>query len=132
MAATGVPILRTRVFGTVARRQIYDDAALIEVRYAPNSLLPIHAHASPLFLLTLEGEFEEIVAKRTRICRPGRLFYRPAGEEHEQRFNDGAATCLAIELPSAPGPDIRETGGRELAGVPALLAMRLYDECRRP
>jgi AraC family transcriptional regulator len=132
MAVADVAIVGTRVFGTVVRRQIYPDAALIEVRYAPHSSLPVHAHESSLFLLTLEGRFEETVARRSRICHPGRLFYRPAGEEHAQRFHDGGSACLAIDLPPVPSADVRETDGLELAGAPALLAMRLYDEFRRP
>ena len=131
--ATAVPVVKTRVFGTIARQQTFRDAGLIEIRYPPHTVLPRHAHVSPLFLLTVAGAFEETVAQRSRTCGPRRLIYRPAGEEHSQQFSSVGATCLAIELPDTRAS---ETGlaadGVELDGIHTLLAMRLYDEFRRP
>jgi AraC-like DNA-binding protein len=128
MKAADVPIVRTRTFGTIARRQEFQDATLIDLRYQPDSALPLHAHAIPLFLLTLAGTFEETVTRRVRTCRAPQLIYRPAGEPHSQRFGRIGATCLAIEL---PGDRLSEI---ECAfdGLPTLAAMRMYDEFQCP
>jgi AraC family transcriptional regulator len=128
-----VPLVRTRVFGTIARKRTFPDATLIEIRYAPRTLLPLHAHESCLFLLTLQGSFEETVGRRSRICRPRRLVYRPAGEPHSQQFAESGATCLAIELPGMRDAALEGTDDRlELGGAPTLLALRLHDEFCRP
>jgi AraC family transcriptional regulator len=129
MMARDVPRVRKRVFGTTTRLQSFPDATLVEIQYKPRAFLPMHEHASPLFLLTVAGRFQETVAHSSRLCGPKRLIYRPAGERHSQQFLEGGATCFAIEL--ADGFKYYDDGG-ELGGFPTLLAMRLYDEFLRP
>jgi AraC family transcriptional regulator len=128
-----VPILKTRAFGTIARRQEFQDATLIDIRYRPSSALPLHAHAVPLFLLTVTGTFEETVTRRIRTCRAHQLIYRPAGEPHSQRFGGTGASCFAIELPGHQPREIESAlDGVERGGIHALMAMRMYDEFRCP
>lgn len=129
MIARDVPLIRKRVFGTTTRMLSFPDATLVEIQYSSRAFLPMHEHASPMFLLTVAGGFRETVAHSSRLCGPQRLVYRPAGERHSQHFLEGGATCFAIEL--ADGFEHRDDG-REVAGFPTLLAMRLYDEFLRP
>jgi AraC family transcriptional regulator len=86
----------------------------------------MHEHASPMFLLTVAGGFRNR-CPHSRHCGPKRLIYRPAGERHSQHFFEGGATCFAIEL-----ADVEHHDDAQLAGLPTLLAMRLYDEFLRP
>ena len=82
-----------------------------------------------MYLLIVEGTFEETIGRKSRTCGSHRLLYRQAGEEHAQLFGERGATCLAIELPVEPEGN---PGGNEQRGKAALLAMRLYDEFARP
>lgn len=133
MLKSEVPVLRSRRFGSIARTLTFPDVSLIEVRYAAASVLPTHAHESSMYLLTLEGSFEERVGRRTRRCGPRRLVYRPAAEEHSQLFGPSGTICFAIELAAENDPMRESTRDRlELDGTPTFLAMRLYDEFSRP
>lgn len=123
-------LIRDRVFGTVVAQRRFAAGTLVEIRYPPDCRLPLHAHEAPLFLLVLRGGFEETCAGRRRTCLPRQLLYRPPAEPHAQHF-PGDATCLAIELPE--WQDDAAIGGRkDLSGMAALLALRLYDEFARP
>jgi AraC family transcriptional regulator len=131
--AGAVPVVRSRVFGAIDRRQSFGCATTFEIRYAPRAVLPMHAHASPLFLLTLEGSFDETVGRNERTCVARRLLYRPSGQRHAQRFHDRGARCLAIELAADQASALQYAErDREFRGEPALLAMRLYDEVSHP
>jgi AraC-like DNA-binding protein/quercetin dioxygenase-like cupin family protein len=133
MAMADVPIIRSRVFGTTSRPRVFPEATLVEIQYEPAAFLPMHAHESRIFLLTVAGSFEETFARRARICHSPQLIYRPAGERHSQRFLQAGATCFAIELSLEPAESLEGADGRlELAGRPTLFAMRLYDEFVRP
>src|ERR1700752_2514365 len=125
MSGTAVPVVRT--LGRIAGQQVFPDATLVEIHYAPHTVIPLHTHAVPLFLLIVAGAFEETVEHRYRTCTRGTLIYRPTGERHSQRFARTGAACLAVELPRmslvGTSPD-----GVAMTGVQALLACRMYDE----
>lgn len=129
----GVPVVRTRAFGSLDRRHDSAGATAFDIRYAPHTVLPVHAHEAPLFLLTLAGAFDETTGSLPRTCIAQRLQFRPAGLPHAQRFGPEGARCLAVELGAEPAAALREvTREREFRGRAALLAMRLADELDRP
>ncbi|HMF29329.1 MAG TPA: hypothetical protein VKE42_11190, partial [Candidatus Cybelea sp.] len=126
-------MIRTRVFGSVTQRRAFASATTFEIHYAPRTVLPMHAHEAPLFLLTLEGSFHETAGTCERTCVPGRMLYRPAGQRHAQRFHDAGARCLAIEFYSDLAVTLKcADRDCEFRGQAALLAMRLYDELSTP
>lgn len=120
-----------QLFGAAAGTLRVADATLLETRYAPGSRLPAHAHELPMFVFVASGSFDESFETRERTCRAGQLLYRPPGERHAQRFLKEGSACLTIEIPELDSRALRGADGRlQLAGVPALLAMRVYDEFR--
>ncbi|HUQ20203.1 MAG TPA: AraC family transcriptional regulator [Gemmatimonadaceae bacterium] len=121
------------LFGAVAHSVKVDDAVLTETRYAPEEFLPAHEHATPMFVLVLGGGFDERFGSNERSCDRYDLLYRPVGERHANRFWKSGAACLSIELRNASVVDALDTadGRIPLRGVPALHALRAYDEMHR-
>jgi len=122
------------MFGMTTRSLHLREATLTETCYSPELRLPAHTHELPMFVLVVEGSFDESFDRHDRTCGPRRLVYRPAGERHAQRFLRRGAACLTIELPF-PMDDERlpaSDGRLDLAGLPALTALRLYDELACP
>lgn len=125
---------RGEVFGTPTASADLCDATLTEARYEPGSRLPEHEHELPMFVLVVDGGFAETFDRYERTCGPRDLLFRPPGERHRQRFSARGATRLTIEIPalmdemSVNGPD----GRLPLHGKPALYALRIYDELKRP
>jgi AraC family transcriptional regulator len=121
-----------QLFGAAAGTLRVADATLMETRYAPGSTLPAHAHELPMFVFVAAGSFDESFETRQRTCGAGQLLYRPPGERHAQRFLGQGSACLTIEIPELDARALHDADGRlQLAGIPSLLAMRVYDEFRR-
>ncbi|MDQ3951057.1 MAG: AraC family transcriptional regulator [Gemmatimonadota bacterium] len=127
-------LTRGQLFGTTVRTRHIGDLTVSESRYLPHTCTPMHAHELPMFVLVVDGSFDEQVEMRARSWGPRRLMYRPPGERHAQRFLSRGSTCLTIELPAAAAAaSLRGADGRaDLAGMPTLLALRAYDEWCRP
>jgi AraC family transcriptional regulator len=125
---------RGEVFGTAGASLDLSDATLTETRYAAGTRLAVHEHELPMFVLTVEGSFDESFDKHQRTCGPRHLVFRPPGERHSQRFLTRGATCLTIEIPSlADEVSLSKVDGRlNLQGSPTLWALRIYDELKRP
>lgn len=125
---------RGQLFGAATGVLRLDDVVLTETRYAINARLPAHAHELPMFVFVAAGSFDERFDRHQRTCGPGRLIFRPAGERHENRFLNRGGACLTIELTALDGGTglARVDGRLRLDGSTALLAMRIYDEFRRP
>jgi AraC family transcriptional regulator len=125
---------RGQLFGAITRALHLACATLTETRYAPDSTLPPHVHAQPMFVFVADGSFDERFDRHERTCGPRRLLYRPAGERHAQRFLSRGAVCMTVELPSLPADGgLADADGRlALEGAPALAGMRLYDELAAP
>ncbi|MFN2604370.1 MAG: cupin domain-containing protein, partial [Gemmatimonadaceae bacterium] len=116
--------------GAVARSLSLEEVTLTETRYSPNEVLAAHDHAAPMFVLVVAGEFEERFGSRDRSCSPYDLIYRPVGERHADRFGTRGASCLTIAISHADNfSDLSDADGRlHLQGLPALHAVKLYDE----
>lgn len=124
---------RGQLFGSPTGTLHLEEAVLTETRYSPRTRLPRHAHELPMFVFVVDGSFDESFGRHDRTCGPARLIFRPAGESHEQVFLDRGCACLTMELPSLGERALDGADGRlDLAGVPAMLAMRIYDEFARP
>jgi AraC family transcriptional regulator len=116
--------------GAVVRSLSLDEVILTETRYVPNEILASHDHAAPMFVLVVHGEFQERFGSRDRTCSRYDLIYRPVGERHADRFGSRGASCLTIDIGDTECcRELGDADGRlRLQGLPALYAMRLYDE----
>jgi AraC family transcriptional regulator len=124
---------RGQVFGAVGRVVHAGEVTLSESRYPPGSMTPPHSHELPMFVLVIDGSFDESFEHRHRTCGPLRVLYRPPGEHHSQRFLERGSACLTIELPARAGASMHDADGRtSMLGVPTLSALRIYDEFCRP
>lgn len=74
------------------------DVVLTETTYAPDFIVPVHAHAQPFFCLPLEGAFVEHVDRTRRVLRPRSAFYHPRGHDHAETFEHGPARLFNIQL----------------------------------
>src|SRR5436309_12653998 len=125
-------LTRGQLFGAITQSIHLGDVTLGESRYAPHTRTPTHAHELPNFVLVVDGGFDEQFDSHARVCGPRRLLYRPAGERHSQRFLARGSVCLTMELAESSMGELRsEDGHVDLAGVPTLDALRIYDEFRR-
>jgi AraC family transcriptional regulator len=84
--------------GSVVRSKALRGVALTETSYRPNLVIPKHAHRFPYFCAVLSGSFDDYAGSRHRVCDQATVFFRPAGEVHEDRFEPAGARCLAVEL----------------------------------
>lgn len=64
-------------------------------------VLPRHGHLRPSLCLVVRGEVFERSDRAPARYGPGALIARPAGTEHENRFADGGAICVNVELDPA-------------------------------
>lgn len=126
-------LTRGQVFGALHRTLQVGDVTLSESRYAPGMRTPTHAHELPMFVLVVEGSFDERFEVHARTCGPRHLVFRPPGERHSQRFLERGSICLTIELSAAAADSLQNADPRmDLAGMPAFAAWRIYDEFQRP
>lgn len=126
-----------RFFGQTLHKREVGDLVLADVRYAPGSRLPRHAHERPYFCLILGGSYTETYGRRMRVCRPGMLAFHPPGEPHAEAFGDRLVASFNVEI----GPEwlyrMHEIGGvldqpvEFHDGETARLGFRLFAELRR-
>lgn len=69
------------------------------VRYAPNSLAPLHAHEEEQLFILLEGEIELTLGGETRVMRAGDAAMIPAWVEHSARSLDAPAYQIDVFSP---------------------------------
>lgn len=105
--------------GDILRARQDDDLLLTETVHEPERETPPHRHARPYFCFVIAGGFLETAeptaagratgqatdrttdhtADRTPAeRRPGALVFHPAEEAHRDRFLEGGARCLNLEL----------------------------------
>ena len=115
-------------FGRVAARREFDGLHISEHVYAPDLVVPTHAHERPYVCLVVAGGYVERIGRRTRQCLSSTLLVHPAGEEHGETFAPHGARILHVELPSriAEAVPLREAGFA--GGPPSLLARRIHHE----
>ncbi|HTM58053.1 MAG TPA: AraC family transcriptional regulator [Candidatus Udaeobacter sp.] len=100
MLAGAVPVLGPgRYFGTPVRRASFGDLRLVETSFRPNARIERHRHERAYFCLITNGAFEESRGRDVRDYRAGTLVFRPAGEEHSERFGERGGRCLNVEIP---------------------------------
>lgn len=107
-----------------------------ELFYPAASRLNTHAHASPFFGLTLDGNFYENVGQREfEYCRRS-VLYRGAGEEHSVAVSGANVRAFAVELDPAElerryGLHLPSSLRHSETGALASLMINIYREFRQ-
>jgi len=78
-----------------------------ETRHARGDLLPTHRHRSAYAALVIDGGYREASLDGPVACMPGTLVLHPAFHAHADRFDDGGARVLNLELPASAVPEFR-------------------------
>lgn len=73
------------------------------VSFAPNTVVPVHAHGEEQVLLMLEGELEFEVSGEKRLLRPGQGVVIPPHTPHGARTYDTPAVEVDIFHPPRQG-----------------------------
>ena len=96
----GIPVLGPgRYFGIPLRHAAFGDLRLVETGFRPGAEIARHRHERAYFCLVMNGAFRESRGRDIRDYHAGALVYRPAGEEHSQRFGERGGRCLNLEIP---------------------------------
>lgn len=94
---------------------------------APQSSTPPHVHARPFCCLVLDGVSAQTSGGIERRREPGRVFFYPANEVHNERFGARGGRIFSVDL-IASGLRLPARSS-ELTGNAALLARRIYLHC---
>jgi len=123
--------------GQVLRSQEISGFTISDDSYPPGFELPKHHHQHAYLTYVLEGSYLEIYEGNTSVCGRGALRFLPAGETHENRFEDGVR-CLHVRIDQSVLDRLREHSPvlrkpSEINGIASTwLAKRLYNEfCQR-
>jgi len=84
----------------VRSRPLVGDRLLASfVRYEPNSVAPLHAHAEEQVFIVVEGELEMTLGGEVRLMRAGEAALIPAWVEHTVRSLDAPAYQIDVFSP---------------------------------
>jgi AraC family transcriptional regulator len=96
--------------------------------------IPLHAHTHPTLCLMLAGEYETEIGKRSLICAPQQVVFKPRDERHIDRFGATGGRCLVVSY-TGGDTDATEIEIRSLLGSSLVcthrtqaLGMALYAE----
>lgn len=108
----------------------------VETRYAPGSEIPLHFHDHACICVVISGSFHEDFSRRELQLDAKSVAFRPAGEVHRDRFGNGGAHCLVVEMPANWMNHVRQHGkpfDEPLSfqrGQLPWLGARIYRECK--
>jgi len=80
---------------------VLGERALVNfVSYAPNTVVPRHAHDEEQFTFVLDGEFEFECDGETRTLRRGTVVHIPPGVPHAARTRE--SSCVQVDVFAPP------------------------------
>ena len=121
-------------YGNALKSHLIAGFSLIETTYAPNLLVPKHAHECAYFCFVLPGTYTETYGRRTRACKPSTLIFHPPDEIHSDRFDNAGGRCFNVQVEPQFLERVREhstilDSSVEFCRAPlAHLATKLYRE----
>jgi quercetin dioxygenase-like cupin family protein len=80
------------------------------VRFAPNTVAPVHWHDEEQISFVIDGEMEFEVGDEKRVVRRGEAIVIPPNVPHGARTYDG--TCLEVDVFHPPRRGVLEAMGR--------------------
>jgi AraC family transcriptional regulator len=123
--------------GNVRKRVETGGFIMSEVGYDSGSRLTEHAHENAHFCFVIRGTYTETHGRQEIACRPSTVTFRPAGEAHEDRFDQDDVEVVTLEVPpswterlSQESIALRHSLTFQGGSVP-WLADRLVSEFRR-
>ena len=125
------------LYGKILRRNEAAGFVLLESAYAPGLKVPLHSHEQAGFCFVLQGTFERVYERKSRVCKPASLSFHPSGEKHSEHFYSSGAHLFGIQISPHWLERVREysVGLDDSAvfdgGLLSQLASRLYAESRR-
>jgi AraC family transcriptional regulator len=84
--------------GRPVRKREVGGFVVTEDMHSPNSTLPLHSHQLANICFVLKGSFAESFSRSAYHCDPRSIILKPPGEPHRNRYGDGGAHCLIIEI----------------------------------
>jgi AraC family transcriptional regulator len=123
--------------GDVRKRVETGGFIMSEVAYDSGSSLTEHAHENAHFCFVVRGTYTETHGRQAIACRPSTVTFRPAGEAHEDRFDQHDVEVVTLEILPVWTERLSHESislGESLAfqgGSVAWLADRLVSEFRR-
>lgn len=127
-----------RFFGERQSACQFGSLMLTEYRYAPDQIIPRHAHSLAYFCIVLHGGYREKYDAKVRECSAADLIFHPEGETHSDRFAGGGGHIFSIEAAADWLAHVRQhtpvlDRPAELkGGEPYLLGMKLFREYAEP
>jgi AraC family transcriptional regulator len=121
-------------YGNTLKSRSIGGFSLTETIYAPNQLIPKHAHECAYFCFVLGGAYTETYESRTRKCKTSSLIFHPPDERHSDRFDNAGGRCFNIQMDPQLLARVREHSmildrPAEFRRPPlAYLATKLYRE----
>jgi AraC family transcriptional regulator len=88
-------------FGQSLRSLTTSAFRLLETRHPQGMVIGRHEHERSCVNFVLQGCYREDYAHLSGAFGPQTLVFKPGGEPHANRFLDGSARCLLIELHGA-------------------------------
>jgi AraC family transcriptional regulator len=123
----GAALDRGEYFGMAAGARRAGPVTLTLTDYAPDTVVPSHAHAHPYFCYVSAGGFEEVGEGGSYVASPGTLVFHPAAETHSDEFGGAGGRCFNIEVGGDVGLS-RDPG--VVRGAAVRYAAELYREMR--
>jgi AraC family transcriptional regulator len=84
--------------GEILQTRRVENFRLVAVDYASNQVLPLHSHRQAYVSVALYGGYLEQLRMRSWECTPGGTIFHASGESHENRFFEGGARLLVLEI----------------------------------
>lgn len=94
----GETLTQGRFYGDTVRRREIPGLTISEVRFPGEVEVPSHAHARPIFNFVLSGGYTERWGGDALELEPSALLFHPVGLVHSERFSEGGARCLTLEI----------------------------------
>jgi AraC family transcriptional regulator len=111
---------------------------LSERNYLSNTESPLHAHAKPYIIITLDGRYFSTFGTRTEEFKRWTVSFHKAGASHTSRYAAEGAKVLYVELPLERLKEFSEASASHLntvsmqGGLAEWTARQLYNEFNEP
>jgi AraC family transcriptional regulator len=96
--------------GKVTLQERAGGISLVHLRYAPGVTLSAHTHEKACFVWIQNGAYVEGFGTRVFQLTARQVLFRPAGEEHSDRFSSVETSCVIIEVSEKWLDLVRECG----------------------
>lgn len=85
-------------YGTILHARQVSRFRLTESSFAPEAIIPSHAHANAHFCIFMAGGYQESSLGQAYSRSPVQLVLHPVGELHSNRIAPRGARDLSVEL----------------------------------